>query len=156
MSLSDDVKNVLAADAFLLGLVSTRIYTRKELSRLGVTVDTELPIFDSDLVMQPSIIVALRDELPTGDIDDTGTQEQSVAQVVEVYFYDDGDHGFDVIAQARKRTFGLLYGQHVGKYILLKPTPDTVEKYDKLIQYACFERSDFTAYTVKNNDIYDY
>lgn len=156
MSLSDDVQAVLSADPVLIGLLTGGIYTRKEMGRLAVFRDSALPIFDADQVLQPIAIVNLRDELPTGEIQDTETQEQSVIQVVEVWFYDDGDHGFDTIAMARRRAYGLLFGQHVGKYILLKSAPDVQEKYDRLLSNAAYERSDFSAYTVKNNNYYDY
>lgn len=152
MSLTTDIKAILLADSEMTSYLSTRIFTRNDLGNTGAIHDTYLSIYDSDEVMQPFAVINPRDELPTGNINDLVTTEQSVKQMVEIYFYDDGNHGHNLIAQARIRAKALLHGARAGRAILLKQGPDQKEKYDKWMEMACFERSDYAAFWVENND----
>ena len=102
MSLSDDVKTVLEADATLMALLTGGVHNDvEEISRQNTA-----SAFDSNNEILPCALIKLGVEIPRGPY------IHSVQSPLVIYFYQ--RQGFDVIAPAMVRVYGLLHDQKIG------------------------------------------
>lgn len=149
MSVVDDIKALLTADGTFTGLMSGGTYTVAELGPLGPSRDTQAALYDAQLRLKPICIIASRNALSTRAIQDTGAQRASMRQAVELYFYADQYAGHTTPAAARQRAYTLLHGKRTASGAHLLWSMDVEQQYERAVDDACYERSDYEAYQVK-------
>jgi hypothetical protein len=116
MTIADDIKAVLVADTGAGGvntLLTGGIYTYEDTGRLGINRDSASSAFDSTTgLLKPCCVVKERSQ-----IGDSGIRDVAVAsyrEVVELWFYNDGNATYDTLESARDRAFLLLDGLMIG------------------------------------------
>lgn len=116
MSLETDIKAVLDADTGAGGvktLCTGGIYAFEATERLGINRDSTPNAFDGTTgLLKPCCIIREREEVPDNGVRDIAVA--SVRQVVELWFYDDGDAAYTTAKAARARAFVLLDEQMIG------------------------------------------
>lgn len=149
MTLTDDIKTLLAADSTLSTPLTGGLYTFEETKRLGISKQTTPSAFNTQTgILKPCLLVKGRDPVPDGAISDLAAQYASFKQVVEIWVYNDGDAGYSVINTAIARIYVLLHGKRVS-LVPLRWVNGLREQRDAALQYACFARDDFLALSVR-------
>jgi hypothetical protein len=149
MTFMDDIKAVLVADTGAGGvatLCTGGIFTYAQTGRNGITrVMSSAPFDATTGLLKPCCLVKGREEVPDGGMDDDQTQEVSYRQVVELWFYDDGDRAYTTIESARTRAKVLLHGQMIGssKFIPHWAGNILTQQRDEALDNALMIRSDF-------------
>jgi hypothetical protein len=102
MSLSDDIKTALQADASLVALLTGGIFNDvEEINR----IDTP-GAFDANKEVKPCALIKYGTELKSGPY------ERSVNSPVILYFYQRS--GYNVIEQAMEKAYDLLNDKRIG------------------------------------------
>ena len=142
---SDAVKTVFDADTGTGGistLATGGIYTFEGTKRLGLSrIDTP-NAWDSNGILKPSIILKDRDQVrDNGVLEDPG-QVVSFREVLEVWYYEEGEAGYANIESMRNRAFKLLHGKKVSS-CLVRWVSNTLRRRDSALSYASMEKSDY-------------
>jgi len=148
VSVVDDFKTLLAADTGVGGvytLLTGGIYTYEDTGRLGPNQDSTPDAFTAVGMIKPCLVIKGRAQTPDGGIWDDDTQAVSTRQVIELWFYDDGDTGWSVIAAANSRAFVVLHGNTVGTQKRIPRYAGTPirDARDANLDYACILRTDY-------------
>jgi hypothetical protein len=109
MSYESDVAGRLN-DATLLATLTGGVFQYSSVGLAGITRETAAAAFDTAGFLKPCALVKQRGLIPDGNLQDEMTQQISVRQVVEVWFYTDSGAGWSAIDTAMSRVFTLLYG----------------------------------------------
>lgn len=109
MSLSDDVKTVLTANAPLMAILTGGVHTRDEVGEISMT--NTAAAFDANGELKPCALVALGTEVKRPGIDHTGIGV-AVQTPLIIYFYERS--GYTNISAAMDLTFTLLSGKKIG------------------------------------------
>jgi hypothetical protein len=147
--ITDDVATLLEADGGAGGvatLLTGGIYTYEETKRLGISRDNTPSAFNTTTgLLKPCCIVKARAQTADGGISDDPEQSVSYVQVLELWFYDDGDAGFSTIEAARDRAFVVLHGQTVGASNLIPRWVGNpiIDARDAQLDYAAMLRTDY-------------
>lgn len=147
MSLQDDVVTRLLATAGLVSAFTGGIKAFDELGGLGLSRDSFLNAFRTDLRLNPVILVRERSQFPTNAIHDEAAQHQSYVQTLEVWFYTDRADGWDTLHSAQATVYGLLHAKACGKPILLWREHGRFER-DPVLDQACLAFSIYDAHGV--------
>jgi hypothetical protein len=102
MSLSDDIKTALQADASLVALLTGGIFNDVEEISRQLTPGA----FDSNQELKPCALIKYGTELKSGPY------ERSVNSPVILYFYQRS--GYNVIEQAMEKAYDLLNDKRIG------------------------------------------
>lgn len=104
MSLSDDIKTALQADAPLVALLTGGIFNDVEEINRQLTPGA----FDANKELKPCALIKYNTEIPL-----RSGYKRAVNDPFTIYFYQ--RQGYDVIEQAMDRTFNLLNEQKIGE-----------------------------------------
>ena len=149
MTFMDDIKTVLVADTGAGGvatLCTGGIFTYAQTGRNGITrLMASAPYDGTTGLLKPCCLVKGREMVPDGGIDDDITQDVSYRQVVELWFYDDGDNAYTTIESARSRAKVLLHGKMIGtsKFIPHWVGEILTQQRDEALENALMIRSDY-------------
>lgn len=149
MTLVDDIASALEADSGAGGvatLLTGGVYTYGETGRLGINRDSTPTAFDGTTgLLKPCCVVKQRGQNLDNGITDDGAQHISYRQVVELWFYADGDNGFSTITSARDRAFTVLHGKMIGtgKAITRWAGNPIEDARDSELDYAAMLRADY-------------
>lgn len=113
MSLESSVYDILSGDATLMSLVTGGVKTSGELGMDGITRHTSPGSFTASGFLKPTILVRQRGMSPDGFLRDGMAKEVSLAQVVEVWIYQD-QGSYSAIDSIIPRVFSLLEGEILG------------------------------------------
>lgn len=149
MNLESVIVAALKADTGAGGvatLLTGGVYSYVETGRLGVNRDGTPSAYDTDGLLKPCAVVKARGAQPDGGADDDGLQVASYRQMVELWFYADGDAALTTIESAKKRAFTVLHGKMTGTG---KNIPHWAGDYlagtrDPALDYALVLRSDYS------------
>ena len=96
MTIQDDIKTVLTANAPLVAAFTGGIKTFDELGGIGINVNSFPSAFDSNLQLKPLIVIRERAIIPTREIADEDSQATSITQSVDIHFMQDRRLGWGV------------------------------------------------------------
>lgn len=144
MSYATDIFNRLSADSTLLTLLPGGVLHYEDLPHQGLSRDTTPDIYlaGPDGRLQPICVVRGRDVVPTNFLRDQNTQYSSNQQVVECWFYDDSDEGWDTIQLAANRVYFLLQEKPVTGSFNITLTNEVLARAEEL-GWACMLRYDY-------------
>lgn len=115
MSREEDFKAIMVADATLMAILTGGVYTVDEVSREGITRETNPGAFGTDGFLLPCALVSVRSARPNQAIRDEASTLTSADIVVEIYNYE--DQGYENIDAAQARQFTLFQGSMInGSY----------------------------------------
>jgi hypothetical protein len=106
MSVSQQIKDILDADATLMALLTGGLYTFDETGHLGIGTTSTPAAFDGARLM-PCGVVKARAEIATGEIKDQANKVTSTNQVVEIWLYE--PDSTETIEEAAERVYNLLH-----------------------------------------------
>lgn len=147
-SIEDAIVTQLETDATLVGLATGGIYTYEDLKRLGLNQARLPAAFDTSGRLNPLIIVKARDANRITGVVSNAAQTASYMQIVEIWFYDDGDSGYDITENMRNRAFDLLHGQRLDNR-KLHWLREEVRERDFEQDNACYEMVEYETFSVK-------
>jgi len=107
MSTLSAAKTILEADATLLATATGGIWDFDETKRLGLSRTTTPTAFDSDLIIQPCVLLKLRSSTPDFILADDENQYVSAQEMLEAWFYE--SDGYANIETMRDRVYVLLH-----------------------------------------------
>lgn len=136
------VRDFLKSDATLMGMLEGDIITFNETGRNGIGIDTTQDLYDG-VYLKSSIMVKLRSLNTRLDIRDTGENVNSANGILEIWFYDDGDNGFEDILDAQERVYNILPKQFITGAGHFRWVGDLVNLRDNSLENAAVVRSDF-------------
>lgn len=142
------IRNLLAATPEVAALATGGIYTSTDVGRDGLTRTGTPEAYDSNGYMLPSVWVVERSDSAWGGIDDMHEQVTSTRKMLEIYFYDDGDLGYNTIDQLRDLVYGLLHGKFIGGS-RVRWTYDANDLRDEALNNAALIRSDYAAIRIR-------
>lgn len=132
---------LLAAD--LDDLATGGIYTYEETRRNGLGRTATPNAFDSNGIIRPTILIKLRDSIPTNDLIDG---VQSLRRVIELWFY--ASDSFVTIAAMRDAAFSALHEEQLPGTFQVLHAFDVRDGYDEDLDALC-ERSDYAAFLMR-------
>lgn len=141
MNYSDVIYDVLAADDDLTDIV--KVFRHKEVPVSGIDRDTFPEVYDSNGLMLPFIVVKGRGNIPNRDLVSVEEQYSSTRQVVELWFHDDRDAGWDTLDEAANRCYALLHDQQVTDSFNVRLVNEIDEERDPELGNACLARRDY-------------
>jgi hypothetical protein len=68
---------------------------------------------NGDGFLRPCLLIRQLDANPFGPVDDAATQVRSVRQVIQKWFYADGDNSYATLESARNQVYALLHRKFV-------------------------------------------
>lgn len=147
MTIVDNVVTALEADSGVGGvatLLTGGIYTYSETGRLGIDRDATPSAFNATTgLIKPCCVVKSRGLNPDNGVQDDATQNISGRQVIELWFYADGDAGFGTLFSARDRAFVVLHGKRIGSYVPRWAGNPIEDSRDAGLDYAAMMRADY-------------
>lgn len=147
MSIVSEAKTILEADGALVALATGGIYDYAETGPNGISRTTTPTAFDSNELIEPTILLKSRGSTPDLALTDEGTQYLSTREALEIWFYE--DTGYANIEAMRDRVYTLLHAvQLVGTFMALW-AGDVRNQRDTDLD-ANVERSEFTVHTFKS------
>lgn len=148
MSLEDDVRSVLAADSGagkFATLIAGGIFTWESTGRRGLShgnATTANAWNATTGILNPTCVVKARNQNYDGGPRDIGSV--SYRQVVELWYYADGEADWDTIDAAQRRALALLDEQQVGATRLtLRWIGEFIRGRDEDLDRALMTRQDF-------------
>lgn len=148
VTIAEDIKNLLTANVALVAVATGGIYTYAETNRLGISEYNTPQAFGDSGQLKPMILIKDREQMIDGGITDDTTQALSYRQINEVWFYDDGDNGFDTINDMRSKVFVILHARRVNtRYCRLHGNIQNLR--DPGLRYAGFTRSDYMVWGIQ-------
>lgn len=147
-TIAEDVQTLLLANAALVLLATGGIYTYADTNRLGISEYNTPDVFGTSGQVNPTILIKDREQMIDGGINDDVTQALSYRQIVEIWIYDDGDHGFGTINSIRSAIYTLLHARRVNlRYCRLHGNLQNMR--DPGLRYAGFTRSDYMIWGIQ-------
>ena len=141
MTLSSIIRDVLAGDVTLAGLLVGGVYSFAQTGRSGISRASLAEAFDNASgFLQPCAVVK------AGVVAQAEAIRDSVAgsrQLVEVYLYNDGDSDYATINAARDRVVALLDRQWIGGAGWLRQVGGADDGRDPKLNGAAVIRVDF-------------
>ena len=143
MSYAQAVFDLLEADAPLMALLTGGIYIGRDVPEEGLNREDYPAAYDSNGLLQPIAVVRGRRVIPDTGFRVVEAQYVAVQQVVEVWFYDDKDTGWDTIDSAAQLAYELLQDVQVSGSYNCTLVNHITEERDRDLGGACFTRLDF-------------
>lgn len=149
MSLQDEVKTLLAANATLTTAFTGGIKLYRELGGLGLNRSSFDAAFrtTTDMRLKPILVIRERDQTAAQTVTDEAAQHRSYIQSLTVYFYADRADGFSTLATAQGIVYGLLHDKRVGS-TRVQWRMHTHEERDTILDYACILSSVYDGHGV--------
>jgi hypothetical protein len=142
---ADAVQILFEADTGAGGIATLAtggIYTFEDTKRLGLShIDTP-NAWDSNGILLPTIILKDRDQVRDNGILEDAGQVISFREVLETWYYEEGEAGYASIELMRNRAFKLLHGIKVSS-CLVRWVSNTLRRRDSALAYASMEKSDY-------------
>lgn len=146
--IEDAIKTLLDADAALVAQATGGIYTYGGIKRLGVT-KARLPLAFTDFgQLKPLVIVKARDANRIQGVVSNVAQLASTMQIVEIWFYDDGDAGYAVTETMRESVYTLLHGKRIDNR-RVQWLREEVRGRDFEQDNACYEMVEYEMFSIK-------
>lgn len=136
MTLQDDIKAVLVANAPLVAAFTGGIKTFDELGGIGININSYPAAFDSNLQLKPLIVIRERTIIPTPQIADEITRETSVSQSLDIHFMQDRRLGWGVLETGQSTVFSLLQYNRIGQRAISLRSSARMER-DRGMDNAC-------------------
>lgn len=149
MAIEDEIKTVLSADSTFTSAMTGGVFTRDDLGRMGMEQGNNPTLYDSDLRLKYVCLINPRDEIGTNAIRDDVEKVHSYQQVVELYFYADGDASRATLVSARDRAYALLHGLRTATSNARLEWLSNRRGYDYALDNAMYERSDYQVNNTK-------
>lgn len=138
MSLQDDVKTLLTANATLVAAFTGGIKVYDELGVSGLSrALTPNATNATTGVIKPLIVIRERSETMTTAVRDTATQVNSYQQSVEVLLYNDKTSGFGTLETGASLIYGLLHGKKVSSMGRIYQQSGSKMERDRNFDNAC-------------------
>lgn len=149
MSNENAIKAVLEADATLLTTATGGVWSWSDTGRLGLDRKLTPDAFDTTTgLIKPCLLVKSRSQVPDGGVYELSTPELSVAETVEVWFYE--NFGYSSIDTMRDRVFVLLHEQQLDSIFVIRWAGNPIlSGIDDAMGNVSVERSDFTVLSLK-------
>lgn len=121
MSRVTQIRDFLRSDATLVALLTGGIWQLSDTGRNGLDRRSRPEAFDGTTgVLKPTAVLRGRGHHKWGGIDDITESTTSGRQVLEIYFYDDGDRTYNTIESARSRVKSLLHYKRLPGISMIK------------------------------------
>ena len=143
MSYAEAVFALLDADAPLAAVLVGGIYNGRDVPEEGINREDYPDAYDSNGLLQPVAVVRGRRVVPDQAFRVVEAQFVAVNQVVEIWFYDDKDSGWDTIESAGQLVYELLQDQQISGAYNCKLVNSIEEERDPDLGGACLHRLDF-------------
>ena len=141
MATSEVIRDVLAGDATLAGLLVGGVYSFAETGRNGISRASLAEAFDdASGFLQPCAVIKVGEIKAADAIRDSAA---GLRQLVEVYLYDDGDSDYMAINSARDRVVALLDRQWIDGAGWLRQVGGADDGRDPKLNGAAVIRVDF-------------
>ncbi len=141
MAISEVMRDVLAGDATLAGLLVGGVYSFAQTGRNGISRASLGDAFDdASGFLQPCAVVKAGAVAASEAIRDSDARSR---QTVEVYLYDDGDSDYTAINSARDRVVALLDRQWISGAGWLRQVGGADDGRDPKLNGAAVVRVDF-------------
>ena len=141
MAISEVIREVLAGDGTLAGLLVGGVYSFAETGRNGISRASLAEAFDdASGFLQPCAVVKAGEVKAADAIRDSAAGS---ARRVEVYLYDDGDSDYSAINAARDRVAALLDRQWISGAGWLRQVGGADDGRDPKLNGAAVVRVDF-------------
>jgi hypothetical protein len=105
MGIGEAIREALAGDEGLAGLLTGGIYRYEQTGRNGISRVTTPDAYGTDGFLRPCAVVKAGEARAVAAVRDAAA---GTRQVVEVYLYDDGDSGYGTILEARDQVVAAL------------------------------------------------
>lgn len=115
MTIQDDIKSALTANAGLVAAFTGGIVTWDQIGGLGINVNSYPAAFDSNLQLKPTIVIRERAIIPTAEITDEAAQQVSVSQSVDITYLQDRRLGWAVLETGQATVYSLLQFKLIGQ-----------------------------------------
>ena len=143
------VRDLLAADSTLVSLLTGGFYAYSDTTRSGFSRIVTPQAYNQNVGTQqagnlkPLVVVKERAMTPRQGITDESTGYITTQQVIELWFYEDGDSGYSIIEQARDRAFSLLNNVPASQGFQYMWSQDVNNLRDTELNEASLIRSDY-------------
>lgn len=144
MSYTQSVYDLLNADAPLLALLTGGLYLGRDVPEEGINREDYPAAYDSNGMLQPIAVVRGRRVIPDTSFRVPEAQYVAVSQVVEIWFYDDKDAGWDTLDSAAQVVYELLQDQQIAEAYNCLLVNTIEEERDPDLGGACMTRLDFS------------
>jgi hypothetical protein len=146
--IEEAIRDFLLDDLVLTGILTGGIVTFDETGRNGIGVESTPTLFDG-AYLKPCAMVKLRSMSARNDLRDVGENIQAASGVVEIWFYDDGDNGYEDILDAQGVVYSILPRQRISGAGWLRWTNDIQNIRDSSLEGASALRSDYRLVNIK-------
>lgn len=150
MSIDNDVRSVLAADATFSGYMTGGVYTWDTTGPLFISRDNALTsdAFDANSRLRPCCMVKVRSSTSVPSMTDPLPLVGEL-QNLEIWFYE--VDGYDAIENAKQRALVLLHEQCIGRHTLAYSGSPFLRSFvEENFGGAFMIRSDYAALRVNN------
>lgn len=143
------VRDLLAADSQLITLLTGGFYAYSDTTRGGFSRVVTPQAYNQNIgtnpagTLKPLVVVKERATTPRQGITDETTGYVTTQQVIELWFYNDGDQGYSTIEQARDRAFSLLNNVPASQGFQYMWSQDINNLRDTELNEASLIRSDY-------------
>lgn len=137
MTLQDDVKTALTANAGLVAAFTGGIVTWDETGGLGINRNSYPAAYDSNLQLKPTIIIRERAIIAVPDITDELLQETSTTQSLDIHLVQDRRLGWTVLETGQMTVYSLLQFKQIGQRHVRLRSHARMER-DRGYDNACF------------------
>lgn len=141
MSYTQAVYDLLNADAPLLALLTGGLYLGRDVPEEGLNRE-DYPAAYSNGLLQPIAVVKGRRVIPDNGFRVPEAQFVAVQQVVEIWFYDDKDAGWDTLDSAAQVVYELLQDVQIAEAYNCNLVNTIEEERDPDLGGACMTRID--------------
>lgn len=136
MTIQDDIKTALTANAPLVAAFTGGIKTFDELGGIGININSFPSAFDSNLQLKPLIVIRERAIIPTREIADEDSQATSITQSVDIHFMQDRRLGWGALETGQATVFSLLQFKRIGQRAFSLRSSSRMER-DRGMDNAC-------------------
>lgn len=151
MTIETSIASAIAANAPIVTILTGGARAFEALGRNGLGAASVPAAFDANNVMKPNAIVRDRSQNMFGRIHDAPNKVKGLADVIEVYVYDDGDNLTSTsVAPAMELICSLLDEQFVSGAGWLKQINRLRGMRDPELNNALFERTDFQVVHIRS------
>lgn len=140
MAIGEVVRDVLADDATLAGLLLGGVYSYEQTGRSGISRVTTPDAYEAGGFLRPCAVVKAGEARAAVAIRDSIS---GARRIVQVYLYDDGDNGYGAITAARDRVIALLDRQWIEGAGYVRWVIGIEDERDPKLNNAALVRVDF-------------
>lgn len=142
------IRDFLLDDLILTSILTGGIITFNDTGRNGIGTQSTPTLYDG-IFLKPCAMVKLRSISARNDLRDVGENVQAASGVIEIWFYDDGDNGYEDIIDAQSIVYSILPRQYIIGAGRLRWTNDIQNIRDNTLDNAAVVRSDYRLVNIK-------